>query len=222
MTLTVCNVEVDNYNRKGAWSKMSTLKQTNVVHSIQVGRMFLFVYLTWMMLTNIFIALAFGKFGLGGIATAAVTIPICVIIQVFLYKPLKKFYIIYCSSTLNKLTHNLVVILLCIIALTPIIYFGFMAYSPACGIPEMKRMVAEGTAYFEQHRDELYTKMETIPTDDDSNEKTWSSGWYIQSGQTFGGLFYNSNGVRVNTSSGYPMIYPLDEHWFLSFIEGYD
>lgn len=102
------------------------------------------------------------------------------------------------------------------------IYYGFMAYSPGCGIPEMKRMVAEGTAYFEQHREELYAEVESIPTDDNSNEKTWSADWKSKSGQTFGGLFYNSNGALVNTSLGYPMIYPLDEYWFLSFIDGYN
>lgn len=187
-----------------------------------ISRTFLLLYLTWMLLTFIFIILGYGKFGLVGIMTTTMTIPIYAIIQAFLYKPLKRLYLLFRSSTLNKLSHILVLTLLCVVALVPMIYYGSIAYLPTCGIPEMKRMVAEGTAYFEQHLEELYAEVESIPANDDSNEKTWSAEWNSKSGQTFGGLFYDSNGAYINTSLGYPMIYPLDEYWFLQFIEGYN
>lgn len=209
---------------------MDDLRQTHKEQSIQVEslkesdklRTFFLIYVIWMILTFIFIILGYGKYGLGAILAPMVLIPIYAGIQILLYRPFKRLYLLCRSSILSKPLRILLVILLCVIALAPMIYYGFMAYSPGCGIPEMKRMVAEGTAYFEQHREELYAEVESVPADDDSNEKTWSAGWNIQSGQTFGGLYYHSQGTRYNTSIGYPMIYPLDDYWFLSFIDGYN
>jgi len=200
-------------------------EQLNHVESLKESdtlRTFFQIYLTWMILTFIFIILGYGKYGLGAILMPMMVIPIYAGIQILLYQPFKRLYLFCRSSILNKPLRILLVILLCVVALAPIIYYGFMAYSPGCGIPEMKRMVAEGTAYFEQHREELYAEVESIPTDNNSNEKMWSADWNIKSGQTFGGLYYDSQGTLYNTSLGYPMIYPLDEYWFLQFIDGYN
>ncbi|HBV69079.1 MAG TPA: hypothetical protein DEF04_13570 [Clostridiales bacterium] len=187
------------------------------------SRTFLSIYLSWMLLTYIFIILGYSKFGLAAIIMPMLVIPIFAVVQKVLYKPQKSLYLLCLSSTVNNSSRILRIILLCIVFVTPIIYYGFMAYSPGCGIPEMKRMVAEGTAYFEQHREELYAEVENISIDDENDERIYfSADWNGRSGQTFGGLYYDSHGVCYNTSLGYPMEYPLDEYWCLSFIDGYN
>jgi len=202
---------------------VSNLKQNSEEQPVQEeqlkktgsSRTFLSFYLFWMLSTYIFIILGYSKFGLGAIIMPIMVIPIFAIVQKVLYKPLKRLYLLCQSSILNK-------VLLCIVFLVPMIYYGFMAYSPGCGIPEIRRMVADGTTYFEQHREELYAEVENISTDGGTEGRWMSANWHGKSGQTFGGLYYDSHGVRSNASLGYPMIYPLDEYWFLSFIDGYN
>lgn len=187
------------------------------------SREFLSIYLAWMFLTYIFIIMGYSKFGFGAIFTPMLVIPMFAIVQMFIYGSLKRRYLLCRSSSLNKLSRISLAVLLCVIMLAPIIYYGFMAYSPGCGIPEMKKMVAEGTIYFEQNRKELYAEVENIAKKSDSNQRIrLSADWHCRSGQTFGGLYYDSNGADYNTSLGYSMVYPLDEYWFLSFFDGYN